>query len=71
MDLLADVGVRRAGTWIDACHSTVTDSSKQHGHHGDQDGRDDVALSLIADNAIDAHRRRRLNNHHADDDQVP
>ena len=69
--LLANVGVSRAGAGIDTRHAAVTNGGKEHGDHGDEDGGDDVAMGLVADDAVDAHGRGGLDDDHADDDQVP
>ena len=69
--LLADVGVSRTGAGIDPGHAAIADGREEHGDHGDEDGGDDVAMGLVADDAIDAHGRRRLDDDHADDDEVP
>ena len=71
VDLLAYIGISRACAGIDARHAAIADGRKQHGDHGDQNRGDHVAMGLVADDAVNAHRRGRLDNHHADDDQVP
>ena len=71
MYLLADIGVCRAGAGIDARHPAITDSREEHGNHGDEDGGDHVTVALVADDPVDAHGRGRLDDHHADDNEVP
>jgi hypothetical protein len=38
---------------------------------GDQDGGDDMAAGIVADDTVDAHRGDRLDDDDADDDEVP
>src|SRR6202795_1682879 len=71
MNLLAHVGVGRAGARIGASHFAVANGGEQHGHHGDENRGDHVAASCVTDYAVYAHRRNRLNDHDADDDEVP
>ena len=63
------VGGTRAG--IDARHAPIAEGGEQHGHHGDEDGGDHVAACNIADHAVNAHGRRRLNDDDAVHHQMP
>ena len=71
MDFAAHVGVGGAGAGIRARHFAVADGGEKHRDHGDEDGGDHVAACFVADHAVDAHGRDRLDDHDADDDQVP
>lgn len=71
MHFLADIRISRARAGVDARHTAIADGCEQHRNHGDQNRGDNVAVRLVADHAVDAHRRCRLDDHHADDDQVP
>ncbi len=71
MNLLADVSVGGAGARIGARHFSVTNGGEQHGHHGDENGGDDVSAGSIAYHAVDAHGRNRLDDNDANDNQVP
>ena len=71
MNFLADVGIGGSGAGVGASHLAIADGGEEHSHHGDQDGGDDVAASVIADDAKDAHRRDGLNDDDANDDEVP
>ncbi len=71
MDLLADVGERGPGAGVRARHAAIADRRQQHGHHGDEDGGDDVALAAFVQHAEDGHRRHRLDDDDAVEDQVP
>ena len=67
---LADVSVGRTGGRIGAGHFAVADRGEEHGDHGDQNGGDHVAASVVADDAVNAHGGDGLNDDDADDDEV-
>jgi len=71
IDFLADVGEGRAGTGIGARHAAIADGGEQHCHHGDQDRRNDVPVSAVAEHTKHRHRRDRLNHDHSIQNQVP
>ena len=71
MDFLSDIGVGGSGTGIDARHAAIADGGEQHRHHGDQNRGHDVAVRGVADHAIDAHGRGRLDDDHADENEIP
>ena len=71
MHFLANIGIGGARAGIDPGHAAIADGREQHRDHGDEDGCDDVALGLVADDAVNPHGRRWLNNNHADDDEIP
>src|SRR5207248_11619588 len=48
MNFLRDVSKRGTGTWIRAGHAPIADASEEHGHHGNDNGRDDVTVAAIA-----------------------
>lgn len=69
--LAAYVGISRACTRIHSRHPPIADGGEDHRRHSEQDRRDDMTTCNIADNAVDPHRRGRLNDDDAIDDQVP
>ncbi len=71
IDLLADIGEGRASAGISPRHAAIADRRKQHGHHGDQNGGDHVAMAAIAEHAEHRHGRNRLNDDDAVKNQVP
>ena len=71
MNFPAHVGESRTGAGINTRHVAVADRGEKHGDHGDQDCGHHVAARLVVDDAVDAHRRDRLNDNDADDDEVP
>ena len=71
VDLFGDVAEGGTGARIDARHASITDCGKEHGDHADQDGGDDVAAGDVADDAVDAHRGRGLDDDDAVGDKVP
>jgi len=71
VELAADVGVGGAGAGIDARHASVADGGEEHGHHGDEDGGDDVAACNVTDHTVDSHGRCGLDDDDAVDDEVP
>src|SRR6185437_8723156 len=71
VELLGDIRKGRAGARINARHAAVADGREEHRNHCNGDGRDNVPVGKIADDTVDAHRRRGLDDDDAVDDQVP
>jgi hypothetical protein len=71
MQFLSDVGERGAGARVRARHASVADRRQEHGAHADQNRGDDVAAGFLADDAVNAHRRNRLDQDDAVEDQIP
>ena len=71
MDFLADVGVCGPRARIHARQHPVTDRREQHRHHRDQNGGHHVTARRVIHHPVDPHRSDRLDDHDADDDQVP
>ena len=71
MNFLSDVSECRTRARIRPRHSSVADPRKQHRHHRDQDRRYYVASSSVAQDAVDGHRRHRLNYDDAIQNQIP
>ena len=66
----ADVGVGGTRAGIGLGHSPVADRREQHGDHADQDGRDDMPLGLLADDAVEGHGGGRLDQDDSVEDQL-
>jgi hypothetical protein len=71
MDLTADISEHRPRAGIGARHASVTHGREQHRHHRDQDDGDDVSFGVLSDNSEVRHRRGRLDQNDAAEDQVP
>ena len=71
MNFLADVGVSGSRARIHARQHPVTDRREQHRHHGDQNGGHHVPARRVIHYAVQPHGSDRLDDHDADDDQVP
>ena len=71
MKFLGHIGEGRTCAGIYAGHATVANRGKKHRDHGNKNGGDYVTARLIADNAVDAHRRCWLDDDDAIDDEVP
>ena len=70
MDFLGNIGERRTRTWISSRHPSVGNTGEEHGHHSDQDGGHHVSAGLVADDAVNAHGRDRLDHDDAVQHQV-
>ncbi len=71
MNFLRDVGERRTRAGIRARHAAVADAGEEHRHHRDENRGNDVPASTLAENAENRHRRDRLDDDHAVQNQIP
>ena len=71
VQFLANIGVGGAGAGVNTGHAPIAEGGKEHSHHGDEDGGDHVAAGNIADHAVNAHGRRRLDDDNAIHHQMP
>ena len=71
IDLLPHVGERGAGAGIGTRHAAIAEGGEQHGNHGNQDRGDHVPVAPIAERSKHRHRRGRLDDDDAVEDQVP
>src|SRR5262245_30263465 len=71
INLLAHVCECRTRAGIGARLASVANRSKQHGHHGDENCRDHMSMTTLAEHAKHRHWRDRLNYHDAVENEVP